>query len=121
MTYAPLVGFPNAECCPKRRRSPADDAANSSGTGILQSFQTASNMQDLGYRAGKDFPRLPIDTRFCGADDGLQGGSNEGLPFYGWAVRAGQVAAAPLPGTALLMALGFGAMAVLRRARRRLW
>jgi hypothetical protein len=41
--------------------------------------------------------------------------------FPGWAVRPGQIAAAPLPGTALLMALGFGAMAVSRRARRRFW
>ena len=41
-TYATFAGFPNAECCPKRRRSPADDDANGPGTGALKNFQRAA-------------------------------------------------------------------------------
>ena len=51
--------------------------------------------------------------------NGFQTNFGNAYESYGWAVRDGQIAAAPLPATALLMALGFGAMTVLRRARRR--
>ena len=52
---------------------------------------------------------------------GTPGLVNKSTPLYGWAVRDGQITAAPLPGTALLIALGLPISMVLRRTRRRLW
>ena len=78
-----------------------------------------SNLQDFAYWSGTEFS-ASYAWRF-GTDVGNQNVGIKGIQYYGWAVRPGQIAAAPLPGTALLMALGFGAIAVLRRTRRRLW
>jgi len=81
---------------------------------------TLTGIQNV-YWSGTEFASDPVGAWFFDPDLGFQAFDGKVLQFYGWAVRPGQVAAAPLPGTALLMALGFGAMALLRRARRRLW
>jgi hypothetical protein len=80
-----------------------------------------TNMQDSVYWSGTEYAPSPGDAWLFFARNGFQINFNKDTQPYGWAVRPGQVAAAPLPGTALLMALGFGAMAVSHRARRRLW
>jgi hypothetical protein len=49
---------------------------------------------------------------------GGQGALDKGLDGYAWAVRPGDVAAAPLPGTAVLMALGLLGLGAGRRVRR---
>jgi hypothetical protein len=80
---------------------------------------TLTNIQNA-YWSGTE---VASDLRFAWLFlpvDGSQGNGGKDSHYYGWAVRPGQIAAAPLPGTALLMALGFGAMALSRRARRRL-
>jgi hypothetical protein len=79
------------------------------------------NLQDYVYWSGTEYAPSPVNAWDFGTYDGTQLVGNKVNQNYGWAVRPGQVAAAPLPGTALLMALGFGAVAVSRRARRRLW
>lgn len=58
---------------------------------------------------------------FFRADKGFQNMLPKGGFMHGWAVRPGQIGAseAPLPGTAVLLALGFGALSLSRRARRR--
>jgi hypothetical protein len=73
------------------------------------------------YWSGTESASFPGNAWIFRPDIGFQFVDDMDFQYYGWAVRPGQVAAAPLPGTALLMALGFGAMALLRRARRRLW
>ncbi len=92
----------------------AGDAINDSAA--LKDVFT--NMQHEAYWSGTE--RSPSNVWIF---DGFRGEQLTGDALntdHVWAVRPGQVAAAPLPGTALLMALGFGAMTVLRRARRRL-
>ncbi len=96
------------------------------GDGINQSTILTgafTNMQDSVYWSGTEYAPDPPHAWNFYTDGGLQGLDVKDLQFYGWAVRPGQIAAAeaPLPGTALLMALGFGAMTVLRRARQRFW
>ncbi|MBK1703618.1 DUF1566 domain-containing protein [Halochromatium glycolicum] len=77
-----------------------------------------TNMQDFAYWSDTE------DSSYAWffLNNGEQGGGLKVTTQYGWAVRPGQIAAAPVPvpGTALLTALGFAAMALLRRARRRL-
>jgi hypothetical protein len=92
--------------------------AINSSTALTDVF---TNMRDSVYWSGTEYAPSPGNAWDFLTYDGFQGSGNKGNQFYGWAVRPGQVAAAPLPGTALLMALGFGAVAVSRRARRRLW
>ena len=94
--------------------SPGDAINNS--TDLTDVF---TNMQDSLYWSGTEFSAS--GAWFFGAGSGFQADLGKDFQNYGWAVRPGQIAAAPLPGTALLMALGFGAMALSRRARRRLW
>ena len=81
---------------------------------------TLTGIQNV-YWSGTEFASGPDFAWGFDPVNGFQFDDDKGFQDYGWAVRPGQVAAAPLPGTALLMALGFGAMALLRRARRRLW
>ena len=87
--------------------------------GILDDY--FDNMQSDVYWSGTEYAPGPLNAWLFYADDGFQGFDVKGNQYYGWAVRPGQIAAAPLPGTALLMALGFGAMTISRRARRRFW
>jgi hypothetical protein len=79
------------------------------------------NMQDNVYWSGTEFSAS--SAWGFGTGFGDQHDDGKGDQVYGWAVRPGRIAAAPVPvpGTALLMALGFAAMTVSRRARRRLW
>ena len=93
----------------------ANDAINDS-TALTSVF---TNMQDFAYWSGTEFSAS--DAWYFFTDFGGQTNDFKGIQYYGWAVRPGQIAAAPLPGTALLMALGFGAIAVSRRTRRRSW
>jgi hypothetical protein len=94
----------------------SQNQAITSSTALTNVF---TNMQDSLYWSGTEFSAS--DAWRFRTQDGVQYNGVKDVQLYGWAVRPGQIAAAPLPGTALLMALGFGAMAVLRRARRRLW
>jgi hypothetical protein len=73
------------------------------------------------YWSGTEYAPSPGYAWVFNANFGFQYNVSKVSQYYGWAVRPGQVAAAPLPGTALLMALGFGALSLSRRARRRLW
>ena len=90
--------------------------AITSSTALTDVF---TNMQDSAYWSGTELSASHASIFYT--LNGLQFNDNKDNQRYGWAVRPGQIAAAPLPGTALLMALGFGAMALLRRARRRIW
>ena len=92
-----------------------------SGWGLSNTGPFGSSMQDYVYWSGTEYAPSPGFAWRFGTNDGLQVGYGKGDQGYGWAVRPGQVAAAPLPGTAVLMALGFGALSLSRRARRRLW
>ncbi|WP_295888043.1 DUF1566 domain-containing protein [uncultured Thiohalocapsa sp.] len=96
----------------------SQNQAITSSTALTAVF---TNMQDSVYWSGTEYAPNPLNAWNFFTDDGFQYPDNKFNQYYGWAVRPGQVAAAPLPGTALLMALGFGAMAVSHRARRRLW
>jgi hypothetical protein len=94
----------------------------SQGDSINESTALTSvftNMQDSVYWSGTEYARNPDYAWYFRTDNGLQNYFYKDFPGYGWAVRPGQVAAVPLPGTALLMALGLlGLGAVGRRGRR---
>ena len=97
----------------------AGDSILADPPGILDDY--FNNMQSFVYWSGTEYAPNPFNAWSFTSGNGYQYYRVKDSQNYGWAVRPGQIAAAPLPGTALLMALGFGAMAVSRRARRRSW
>ncbi len=71
------------------------------------------------YWSGTEFASGPFDAWFFLYDLGGQFKDDKVLGFpAAWAVRAGDVAAAPLPGTAVLMALGLFGLGAGRQKRR---
>lgn len=76
-----------------------------------------TNMQDNVYWSDTEF--FVSDAWYFGTDVGDQSNFSKGNQVYVWAVRPGQVAAAPLPGTAMLMALGLLGLGAGRMGR--LW
>ena len=70
-------------------------------------YNLFSNIQDFTYWSGTEFTSdnsLAWDFLF---NDGVQGGDLKLIPYYAWAVRPGDVAAAvPEPATALLFGVG---------------
>jgi hypothetical protein len=92
-----------------------------SGWGLSNTGPFGTSMQDYAYWSGTEYAPSPGGAWDFNTLYGRQAYDDKVSQSYGWAVRPGQVAAAPLPGTALLMALGFGALSLSRRARRRLW
>lgn len=75
---------------------------------ILSSVFT--NMQDAVYWSDTAFAPSPGDVWAFDASQGLQSNHDDILENYAWAVRPGQIAAAPLPGTVVLMALGLAGL-----------
>jgi hypothetical protein len=90
------------------------------GWGLSNTGPFGTSMQSFVYWSGTEYAPSPGLAWLFFTFNGLQDSNDKDNQYYGWAVRPGQIAAAPLPGTALLMALGFGAMAASRRARRRI-
>lgn len=76
--------------------------------GILDDY--FSNMQSSAYWSGTEYAPVPNYAWYFYTGVGTQVSYDKDTQYYGWAVRPGQVAAAPLPGTALLMALRFAAL-----------
>lgn len=86
-----------------------------SSTVLSQYF---TNMQSSVYWSGTEFAPGSVTAWNFITDNGRQdrdGGVYKGFQFYGWAVRPGQIADAPLPATGLLVTLG---LMVLRAGRR---
>jgi hypothetical protein len=80
-----------------------------------------TNVQASVYWSGTQYAPVPVNAWLFGAVDGVQNYGYKGGQFYGWAVRPGQVDAAPLPATGLLVALGLMLLGITRDRRRRLW
>ncbi len=82
-------------------------------------YDLFSNIQNSGYWSGSEYAPLPGLAWVLTTFDGWQGADGKSSPYYGWAVRSGDVASSnsvPEPGTLALLGLGaFG----LRRAQRR--
>ena len=76
------------------------------------------NMQASVYWSGTEFAPNPDRAWNFVTDYGYQNLDFKYFQIYGWAVRPGQVAAAPLPATGLLMALGLLALGATRHGRR---
>jgi hypothetical protein len=89
--------------------------AITSSTVLTQHF---TYMQSSVYWSGTQFAPNPDLAWPFSTDDGYQNVGYKDYQFYGWAVRPGQVAAAPLPATGLLMALGLLALGATRHGRR---
>ncbi len=74
------------------------------------------------YWSGTEFAPIPFNARFFRFDLGGQGAfSGNGLNFFAWAVRSGDVsapAAVPEPSTMLLMGSGVVGLMAWRRLRR---
>ncbi|NBC15675.1 MAG: hypothetical protein GVY09_20490 [Gammaproteobacteria bacterium] len=77
-----------------------------------------TNMQDSVYRSGTEYAPNPDYAWLFRTDNGIQYNDVKDFQYYGWAVRPGQIAAAPLPGTAALMALGLAGLGARRLSRR---
>jgi len=77
-----------------------------------------TNMEPSVYWSGTEFAPDPGRAWGFGTVNGYQYNVSKDVQFYGWAVRPGQVAAAPLPATGLLMALGLMALGATRHGRR---
>jgi len=77
------------------------------------------------YYSGTEYATEPLFAWAFLYDGGYQGdGAKVDDTLYdlsAWAVRAGDVAAAPVPGTALLMALGLLGLGAGRQKRRATW
>lgn len=77
------------------------------------------NLQSSVYWSGTEYAPSPGNAWNFDTSYGLQlGYYDKGSQYRGWAVRPGQVAAAPLPGTAVLMALGLMGLRARRSGRR---
>lgn len=81
-----------------------------------------TNLKDYVYWSGTGYAPSPGYAWYFYTYNGLQsyGYFDKDSQGYGWAVRPGQVAAAPEPATGLLMALGLAGIGWARRGRRRL-
>jgi len=92
--------------------SPALNADLYPKTGVF------TNLQDYVYWSGTEYAPNPGYAWLFNTYNGIQHSSGKAGQYYGWAVRPGQVAAAPLPGTAVLMALGLMGLRAFRSGRR---
>jgi hypothetical protein len=90
--------------------SPALNADAFPTTGVF------TNLQNSLYWSGTEVSADLAWYFYTG--NGLQHGDGKDGQGYGWAVRPGQVAAAPLPATGFLVALGLMALGVSRGGRR---
>jgi hypothetical protein len=77
-----------------------------------------TNLQFFVYWSDTEFAPIPNSGWGFRTGRGEQGGFDKVNQLYGWAVRSGQVASAPLPATGLLMALGLVGLCVARSRRR---
>lgn len=75
------------------------------------------NLQSSAYWSGTEYAPYSGSAWYSGTQYGFQSYNGKGVRLYGWAVRAGQVAAAPLPPTSVLMALGLVGLGARRYAR----
>lgn len=89
-----------------------------SGWGLSNTGPFGSSMQDYAYWSGTEYAPNPSSAWYFSTFTGYQYNVDKDYQFYGWAVRPGQVAAAPLPGTALLIALGLVGLRARRPGRR---
>ncbi|MBK1630657.1 hypothetical protein CKO31_07845 [Thiohalocapsa halophila] len=76
------------------------------GWGLSNAGPFGISMQDSAYWSGTEYPPNRNVAMLFHAGRGQQYGPVKDIEFYGWAVRPGQIAAAPVPGTAALLALG---------------
>ena len=76
------------------------------------------NLQAYVYWSGLEYAPNPLNAWYFATDDGGQQALSKDYERSAWAVRPGDVAAAPMPEPATLLLLGLG-MASLGFARRR--
>jgi len=95
---------------------PAEESILADPPGILDNHFV--NMQSHVYWSVTEFAPDPPSAWSFHTNGGDQYAASKDARFYGWAVRPGKVDAAPLPATALLMALGLLALGVSRHGRR---
>ncbi|WP_157817584.1 DUF1566 domain-containing protein [Candidatus Thiodictyon syntrophicum] len=97
----------------------SDNQSITTSATLTQHF---TNMQVPVYWSGTTYSVNALYAWDFYTVNGVQElGSKDNSQFYGWAVRPGQAAAAPLPATGLLMALGLLALGATRRGRRATW
>lgn len=93
------------------------------GYGISNSGPFINLEGHEGYWFGNEFPPLPTDQAWAfGSSDGHQDNHAKSVALNAWAVRAGDVLAAPIPEPATYATMVAGLLvvgAVVRRRRRR--
>jgi hypothetical protein len=79
------------------------------------------NLQSGVYWSGTAYALCPTECAwfFNAADGGLQDYRNERIGFFAWAVRDGDIAAVPVPGSVALLAGGLALLGVVTRRRGR--
>jgi len=90
-------------------------AAGSMITTSPQLTAVFTNLQNSSYWSGTESAANLSNALSFNAGNGFQGTVRKNNLQHGWAVRPGQVADAPLPDTALLMALGLAGIGWARR------
>jgi len=77
-----------------------------------------SNVRPNVYWSGLEYAPDSSGAWLFSFNDGVQSAGDKHDELYAWAVRPGDVAAAPEPATGLLMALGLMGLGAVRRVRR---
>jgi len=77
-----------------------------------------TNLQSNFYWSGTEYAPGTDLAWFFITGDGYQTSTNKDSEFYAWAVRSGDVAAVPEPGTLMLLAAGLAGIAGATKRRR---
>ena len=90
-------------------------ALGNAAGGPLSNTGPFKNLQHVGYWSGTEYAPSPVAAWFFGTYNGFQSAVDKHGHLYALAVRPGDVAAVPEPGTVALLLSGLAGVMVMRR------